>query len=829
MIPAAQQRRAVRKIGGVAIGCALACVPAQAQAQSPARERAAVERTVIRTHTATFDPLRDGAPTWPAALRPTADSRLCIVQFVAPSRAAWRTALRGQGARVVGFLHDQSHLVRLDPGVLRSDLEQLAWVRWVGDYAPGFRVPPAVAERCQVPRLEAAPELYAALLVDKVHDREPLEAAVAQLGGTVLDPGQPGVRISLRLTDRQLAAVVRRDEVLWIQPDLGTATDAHRVDVAALRPMDNARVQLGADGVEQHAGLTGQGVTGHVYEGLEAGHSDFTFTPTPICDGTVATHGHAVAGIAFGNGSSVPQARGVLPDAQCLYTDHQRCGLSRDAVYAAVVQQAGMFSVTSWGSFVRTTVYDADSAAVDDAIFAHDLPVTQSQSNSGTQSSRAQAWAKNVLSVGGIHHGQNADPLDDSWFLGGASTGPAADGRIKPDLVGYIDSVLCSDRTGAAGYTPLDYNPLFGGTSAGSPMVAGVMGLALQMFTDGEFGNAVAFPGGTRFQNRPHAATAKALAIHAGQQYAFGPASTDNRREHQGWGLPSALALWQARATTWVVDETDALMQGEVAAYRVDVLPGTPELRLTMCYLDPMANPTSSITRINDLDLVVTAPDGRVFFGNAGLRSGPVSTAGGSPDDRDTVECIRLPSPAVGTWSVEVVARAVNADARPETPHLDDVDFGLVVTGGLRPACAGTVAATGVGCGAGPGTPHMRFLGAPCVGRRVSLGIVGAAPTGAYALLLGTDATHLPGGTPLPIDLTPVGMPGCALGLEVILAPSIPVALPGLPAASVAALLDVPGDPGLIGQTWRVQGAFLDPGLNALGVGLTDLLSLTWR
>ena len=89
----------------------------------------------------------------------------------------------------------------------------------------------------------------------------------------------------------------------------------------------------------------------------------------------------------------------------------------------------------------------------DDIIFDHDISWTQSQSNAGNPDSRPQAWAKNIFSIGGVAHRDNSNPADDSWQAGNGSTGPAADGRIKPTLCAYYDNIGTSDLTGSAGYS----------------------------------------------------------------------------------------------------------------------------------------------------------------------------------------------------------------------------------------------------------------------------------------------------------------------------------------------------------------------------------------
>ena len=46
-------------------------------------------------------------------------------------------------------------------------------------------------------------------------------------------------------------------------------------------------------------------------------------------------------------------------------------------------------------------------------------------------------------------------------------------------------------------------------------------------------------------------------------------------------------------------------------------------------YRDPPGSPAASKHRINDLDLVVIAPDATTYYGNVGLESGNYSVPGG--------------------------------------------------------------------------------------------------------------------------------------------------------------------------------------------------------
>ena len=89
---------------------------------------------------------------------------------------------------------------------------------------------------------------------------------------------------------------------------------------------------------------------------------------------------------------------------------------------------------------------------MDDILFINDFTLLNSQSNAGSRSSRPQAWSKNVVSIGGIRHFNTASATDDRW-QSGASIGPAADGRIKPDLAHFYDSVCTTTSTSNTAYT----------------------------------------------------------------------------------------------------------------------------------------------------------------------------------------------------------------------------------------------------------------------------------------------------------------------------------------------------------------------------------------
>jgi hypothetical protein len=149
------------------------------------------------------------------------------------------------------------------------------------------------------------------------------------------------------------------------------------------------------------------------------------------------------------------------------------------------------------------------------------------------------------------------------------------------------------------------------------------------------------------------------------------------------------------------------------------VPPGTAELRATLDYRDPPGTTSSTLHRINDLDLILVAPDDTVYYGNNGLAAGMTSTPGGVPNKVDTVENVWLANPQSGEWHVIVFARSVNQDAHVETPALD-VDYALVVTG-VTPPPSGCQPARVLNRGAG--NPQVYAATLPVIGQTLTLSV----------------------------------------------------------------------------------------------------------
>jgi serine protease AprX len=266
-----------------------------------------------------------------------------------------------------------------------------------------------------------------------------------------------------------------------------------------------------------------------------------------------------------------------------------------------------------------------------------------------------EKWAKDYPAEP-IKSDRVADNPDD--IVAFSSRGPTLDGRIKPDVIApgtFILSTrsrMIAENNFAWGpFGPSNQYMFDGGTSMSTPLTAGAVGVVREYLRTRQ---AIA---------APSAALLKATLI-AGATYLRGPAGDfDN---HQGFGRVNLDAILnpQAPATVLFLDRP-GINTGDMDDRAIGVTSAAAPLRIVLAYSD-FPGPRL----VNNLNLIVRAPDGTVSVGN--------SRAIGAHDfdTGNNVELVHLGQPALGTYRIQVVASNVPQGPQP---------FALVVSGAVTP------------------------------------------------------------------------------------------------------------------------------------------------
>jgi len=344
----------------------------------------------------------------------------------------------------------------------------------------------------------------------------------------------------------------------------------------------------------------------------------------------------------------------------------------------------------SWGAARNFGAYDNYAVQVDEFVWNHQdmLPVFAA-GNSGIDqnidgridlnSMSSPGTAKNCLTVGASEnfndHGGIQAPIGKlksaptSWpaepiqsdFLSNnpnglamfSSRGPTLDGRTKPDVVAPGTNILsvksqvegASDMWGA-------YNKMYtyaGGTSMATPLTAGAALIARQKLKS--MGVKV-----------PSAALVKGLLMHTavdifpGQFGAIGAAKgqeilTQRPNSDEGYGRVDVAGV--VNTPMQVVDEVSGVAQGQSLTYQIKLETKLNKAWFTLVYTDAPATASAAKTLVNDIDLAVTTPDGKVLT---------------LTDKVNNHEMIEIPNAEAGTYKVVVIGQRIPQGKQGKQP-----------------------------------------------------------------------------------------------------------------------------------------------------------------
>ncbi len=305
----------------------------------------------------------------------------------------------------------------------------------------------------------------------------------------------------------------------------------------------------------------------------------------------------------------------------------------------------------SWGSSAASQQgkYNSETEDVDDRANYYDrysngregLTILFAAGNDGPDSGTVSppATAKNVVSVGNHQNRYNGAP---DTVMQGSSRGPTDDGRIKPDLIapgGYVRSCRAQEATDTGGSSwSSNYYLEYTGTSMATPNAAGMSVMIREYLEE------------IAQRPSPQGALVKALLVLGAED--VGSRNIPNQDE--GWGrinLRNTLAPSTGQGI-WVDDRSGMSGTGNSKTYSFNVSQASGLFKAVLTWSDQRGSRFSSSQLVNDLDLIVTSPDGTTYLGND-FASGRSAT-GGARDSVNNLEVILIDSAASGTWTVKV-------------------------------------------------------------------------------------------------------------------------------------------------------------------------------
>ena len=397
--------------------------------------------------------------------------------------------------------------------------------------------------------------------------------------------------------------------------------------------------------------------------GLDGDHGDFgtrvVSSNDVIGDGSTADkhsgHGTHVACTVLGDGSKGGYS-GVAPSAELYFQamENDNTGNfqspSLNYLMNSAYSAGARTHTNSWGSSTASQQgkYDSEAEDVDDRANYYDkyyngregLTILFAAGNDGPASGTVSppATAKNSLSVGN-HQNRYSGAPDN--LMSSSSRGPTDDGRIKPDIIapgGYVRSCRAQEATDTSGSTwsnswYLEYT----GTSMATPNAAGAAVMVREYLEE------------IAQRPAPQGALVKALLVLGAQDVG----TRDIPNNDEGWGrinLRETLAP-QGGQGIWVDDRSVLSGSGNSKSYTFNLTQNNGKFKVVLTWSDERGSSFSTKKLVNNLDLIVTSPDGTIYKGNDFTNG--VSTTGGSADDTNNLEVVLLDYAMSGVWTVK--------------------------------------------------------------------------------------------------------------------------------------------------------------------------------
>ncbi|HEY9258259.1 S8 family peptidase [Chitinophaga sp.] len=301
------------------------------------------------------------------------------------------------------------------------------------------------------------------------------------------------------------------------------------------------------------------------------------YLPSSYASALSSSHALIMATLIGGAGNSGSNGKGVAPEVKLSSADYNSSLFPDDDPY--YTQSGITVQNHSYGTGIEN-YYGAEAVAYDQQIREADTIVhVYSSGNIGTTTSTSGRYqgianvanlsgnfkqAKNVIVVGGTDGA--------SQLIALSSSGPAYDGRIKPEIAAYGED----------------------GTSGAAALTSGVAALLQDAWRQ-------------QHSSPVSSALIKAVILNSATR----PAGVLPSYKH-GYGYLQALGALQTLQENRV--RSGEVSTGTTTTFDINVPAGIQQVKITLCWNDPAAPVNAVKALVNDLDLSATSADNNTWL-----------------------------------------------------------------------------------------------------------------------------------------------------------------------------------------------------------------------
>jgi hypothetical protein len=379
-------------------------------------------------------------------------------------------------------------------------------------------------------------------------------------------------------------------------------------------------------------------------------------------------HGRRVAALAAGfnsDPSATSHRRGIAWQAKLSLDEVESDSFSFLSILQRQASDTAFIHTNSWHDD-SNSAYNQTARDVDIFVSENEKHFVCGSSGNNGERLGAPGIAKNALCVSASKQTRLGGDVGDGV------TGPVShnDLRLKPEICAPGCRIQTADIRNC------DTSSIPGCASSwATAIIAGAAALVRQYYAEGWYpSGAKSAPDGFT----PSGALIKATLLNSTVDISEVEGYPSNR---EGWGLV------RLTNTLFFADEgshklfvrdvlnADGLSMGESRTYTIDVRDDSRLLKITLVWSDCQSLPSVIPLLVNNLDLVVTSPDGRIFLGNNFSLNG-ISTEGGAADIINNVEMVIRDQNLTGAWTIQVSCATANNSTKRQ-------GYALVVTAAL--------------------------------------------------------------------------------------------------------------------------------------------------